>query len=124
MTGHGTVFVGGLGSVRCRSGFLPGIADGLILDGTFRVKGCVGYIRVSSHDAVDALECRVGAGLSPAAWALRAVMLVGGMVACTEATYGASVVGTGGVVVAELLATSALISGASVEVFRYFSGFV
>jgi hypothetical protein len=124
MSGYGTVFVGGLGSVHCRSGFLPGIADSLILDGTFRVKGCVGYIRVSSHDAVDALECHVGAGLSTSAWALWAVMLVSGMVACAEATYGASIVGTGAVVVAELLAMSALISGARVEVRRYFSGFI
>jgi hypothetical protein len=107
---HGVAFVGGVVGFAFCSVFLPGVSDGLVLDRASGVEGCVSCVRVACCGAVTAFVGGMGAGFAQAVWAYRALVFLGRVVACAEATNGAAVVSAGGLVVSELLASSALVN--------------
>jgi hypothetical protein len=107
---HGIAFVGGVVGLAFCSGFLPGFSDGLVLDRASGVEGHMSCVHAASCSAVTAFVGGVGAGFAQVVWAFWALVFLGRVVACAEATNGAAVVPAGGLVVSELLASSVLVN--------------
>jgi hypothetical protein len=89
---------------------VPGFSDGLVLDQASGVQGHVSCVRVACCGAVTAFVGGMGAGVTQAVWVFRALVFLGRVVACAEAANAAAVVLAGGLVLSELLASSALVN--------------
>jgi hypothetical protein len=120
---HISVGIGGGVGGYYRSGLLPGFSDDYALDWAVHAEGGMIGRGLASGGTVVAFVVDMGAGLTLAVRAVWALVLVGGVVLCAEATDGSSVGFAAGMVVSELLVPKALVSLVGREVFCHSSGF-
>jgi hypothetical protein len=107
---YGIAFISGVIGLAFCSRFLLGISDSLVLDQVSGVEGHISCVHVACYGAVTAFVGSMGAGFAQVVWAFWVLVFLGMVVACAEATNGATVVSADGLVVSELLALSALVN--------------